>query len=364
MTKFTVAVALSAGLLSCTAGHAASITADPARGTIRLVGEMAPDDIDTFRRVAAPMPPGTIVVLNSPGGAFLAGIRIGDTIRQKRFTTYVANGTLCGSACAMAWLGGVTRYVSSTGSIGFHGVYNAETLQADSAANAVAGAYLARIGLSENAIVYVMYKPHDDAEWLTAKAATDLGIDMRVSTCGTVDCLPTSPPAVRTAALPAQTDFSTTRREREVEEEDRRWTERRTEKEVTDALVKYLALLSSAGFDPHRDALFLANAEMVYARDVLYYGKSFPKAEIIATKRAFIRRWPIRNYRIRTGTLVVHCTGLSCSATGIMDWSASSPTESIKDADTFQYTFEWGDIGPEIAGESHKLLPRQTSATQ
>jgi hypothetical protein len=60
-----------------------------------------------------------VVVLQSPGGSAVAGIRIGRAIRAKRFTTLIADEY--SSACAVAWLGGSRRLMTATAHIGFHG---------------------------------------------------------------------------------------------------------------------------------------------------------------------------------------------------------------------------------------------------
>jgi hypothetical protein len=54
-------------------------------------------------------------------------------IREYQIATYVNKGTFCASACAIAWLGGVKRFVSYDGAVGFHGVYYADTLQPSAA---------------------------------------------------------------------------------------------------------------------------------------------------------------------------------------------------------------------------------------
>jgi hypothetical protein len=73
------------------------------------------------------------VKFNSPGGVVIVGVRIGDIIREYQIATYVSKGTFCASACAIAWLGGVKRFVSYDGAVGFHGVYYADTLQPNAA---------------------------------------------------------------------------------------------------------------------------------------------------------------------------------------------------------------------------------------
>ena len=60
------------------------------------------------------------VVLNSPGGLLLEGMALGQVIRQLGFSTSVAKGGVCHSACVFALLGGVYRFAAPQSSIGVH----------------------------------------------------------------------------------------------------------------------------------------------------------------------------------------------------------------------------------------------------
>ena len=72
---------------------------------------------------------GGVVRVDSPGGMVIVGVRIGDIIREYQIVTYVSKGTFCASACAIARLGGVKRFVSYDGAVAIHGVYYADTLR-------------------------------------------------------------------------------------------------------------------------------------------------------------------------------------------------------------------------------------------
>ena len=77
------------------------------------------------------------VILNSTGGRLDGGLALGRAIREAGLATRVGdsqgcNGTgtgvsrgICASACAYAFLGGVTRDVGALGYLGFHGIYPA-----------------------------------------------------------------------------------------------------------------------------------------------------------------------------------------------------------------------------------------------
>src|SRR5215218_2786006 len=119
-----------------------------------------------------------IITFNSTGGDLRAGIGIGETIWQKNFKTLVLGNAHCASACAIAWLGGTQRFISSGGRIGFHAAYDPATGQTSSAGNAVMGAYLHKIGLSYEAIVNVAKAPPNSITWLGADEAVQQGIQV------------------------------------------------------------------------------------------------------------------------------------------------------------------------------------------
>jgi hypothetical protein len=49
--------------------------------------------------------PNAVIIFDSPGGATLAGIKIGEIIRLKHYNTFVKHDTMCASACGLAGWG-------------------------------------------------------------------------------------------------------------------------------------------------------------------------------------------------------------------------------------------------------------------
>src|SRR6516165_9377943 len=70
-----------------------------------IEGSLAAFDEDQFAAKTAPLS-SAFVAFSSDGGSLVAGLRIGEAIRRKRFSTIVPDGRRCASACALAWLGG------------------------------------------------------------------------------------------------------------------------------------------------------------------------------------------------------------------------------------------------------------------
>ena len=109
--------------------------------TLRLVGEIEVGDSiklekllkDIQREDDAPVPYGRSIELNSKGGVFIEGIRIGYLLREYVVEAHVKSGSICLSSCALAFLGGSFQFATSGpvagrflelgGIIGFHGFY-------------------------------------------------------------------------------------------------------------------------------------------------------------------------------------------------------------------------------------------------
>jgi hypothetical protein len=199
--------ALLALLAAAIKASAADLSINHDRDFIRINGELTLADINVFRGLAAAVPKTQrgIVSLSSPGGQVLAGIRIGELIRQRNFVTMVANKMTCTSSCAIAWLGGVPRISSTTANIGFHGAYEANSGDASSMGNAVLGAYLSKLGLSELAIAYISYANPNEMQWLSADDAVKLGIALYIGECPeNGDCMYTSTLTGKTTVRPIQ----------------------------------------------------------------------------------------------------------------------------------------------------------------
>lgn len=148
---------------------------------IKVEGDFEIGDDTDFIKLALPLDKAT-VSLNSNGGNLSAGLGIGRAIRLKEFFTLVPVNGICASACGLAWLGGVRRYVSDGSSVGFHAAYIEKDGESKETGmgNALAGAYLNQLGLTQSAIAYVTEAAPQSMKWLTEEEAESLGIEMTV----------------------------------------------------------------------------------------------------------------------------------------------------------------------------------------
>ena len=179
-------IALAAGLaLNWSFSKAAEIRVLNGAGAddikiIAVTGELEPGDERRFSNIAV-QAKGAVVSFDSLGGSVPAAIQIGKAIRIEGFATVVSEGNTCASACALAWLGGVVRYMGKSARVGFHVAYiNASgEKQVSSIGNALIGGYLNGLGYSESAIAYFTSASPEGVRWLTFTEASRLGIEVR-----------------------------------------------------------------------------------------------------------------------------------------------------------------------------------------
>jgi hypothetical protein len=119
-----------------------------------------------------------VVFFDSTGGNALAATTMGWHIRKKGFQTAVANHGYCASACALAWLGGTSRFLGKGARIGFHSA--AMDGARSDYTNALVGDYLTRLlGYSSQTVYYITKAEPQSMTWLTEQDAKEYGIDFR-----------------------------------------------------------------------------------------------------------------------------------------------------------------------------------------
>jgi hypothetical protein len=175
--------AAAASTVGALPSSAATITADDSRDVaiIRVRGELNLGDEDRFLDLALARRT-AIVTFDSPGGNLKAGIEIGKFIRLRNYTTIVSHAAVCASACALAWLGGGKRVMSSRANVGFHAAYmsSGSGHEVTGSGNALVGAYLSKLGFTSPAIVYITSAAPNEMNWLTAERASMVGLDVDV----------------------------------------------------------------------------------------------------------------------------------------------------------------------------------------
>jgi hypothetical protein len=321
-------------LLALTAAQAAEINVkqlENGSALVTLEGRFDLGDIETFRTKVASLPAGkATVALHSKGGRLLAGIRIGTLIRAKKFATVVPEGAQCASACALAWLGGTRRFVAKDASVGFHAafIFRAGEPAESGPGNAILGAYLNQLGLSEKAILYITRAAPTAMEWMSMEEAAEHGI--------AVSPLPAPHSAAKssTAAIPEHPDGSPERR-----------------------AMDFVLALAERWSGPNAEVL--PSLDGLYTDKVLYYGKPTARETVVVRKRRFADRWTRRTYEIRPGSLSATCAEAdgTCRVKGLMNWKFQNAdaTDSSRGVASFEYSVVLAGKAPQIAAETSSV---------
>lgn len=138
---------------------------------------------------------GLTVVLNSPGGDVVAGLRLGRDIRSFGFNTQVGRAQPmptgghsmrpgdCASACTFAFLGGVERYAEDD-VIGVHRFYPGHLepdtrvifRPGDEAVAAMIKVYAMDMGVDADFIDYSLSVPPADMEYMSTSELQDMAV--------------------------------------------------------------------------------------------------------------------------------------------------------------------------------------------
>jgi hypothetical protein len=140
-------------------------------------GPLVRMDGDEFATKTAPLP-SAFVAFSSDGGSLFAGLRIGEAIRRKKFSTIVPDSRRCASACALAWLGGVERFIGTDGRIRFHAASDWASERESGVTNTVLGTYLAKVGLPYEAVTYITQVAPNEMTWLNMSDVAERGISV------------------------------------------------------------------------------------------------------------------------------------------------------------------------------------------
>ena len=331
-------------LLSLTVAKAADIDVKHlGNGSTLIVvdGEFELSDVDTFRtKVAALSTSRVAVAFQSDGGSLVAGIRMGALIREKKFATVVPDGASCASACALAWLGGTRRFMGQGSSVGFHAAYILKSYGPieSSSGNAILGAYLNQLGLSEEAILYVTKAAPTSIQWISLQDANEHGI--AVAMLSPHEATPGS----NAAGIAEHREGNAERR-------------------ATDFVRSLLAhwSRSSAEVQPLLKGL--------YAETVLYHGKSTPRHAVLLSKHRLAERWTERAYTIQPGSLSATCAkaGATCRVKSVISWkyyNAKTASRSRGIA-SFEYRVVLAGDAPQIVAETRAAQePPAATATR
>jgi len=119
-----------------------------------------------------------LVVFRGDGGDGGAAIDIGRTIKARGFATAVAD--TCYASCAIAWLGGIKRFMGAKAQIGFCRLPVPKTARESLVGNDSNAEYAAEMDLRPSAVEWMTAKGPDELSILTKAEADRLGIEVDI----------------------------------------------------------------------------------------------------------------------------------------------------------------------------------------
>lgn len=137
-----------------------------------------------FKEFTKDLPTGTWVVLISPGGNLMNGMQMGAHIREKRFNTTIGSTNHspadCLSACAYAFLGGLTRSLPSNSRLGLHqfrGLDNAISTEDTQKLSAILAKYIDAMGIDRRILDIAQMTSANQVSVLTPEQIKQFKID-------------------------------------------------------------------------------------------------------------------------------------------------------------------------------------------
>lgn len=102
--------------------------------------------------------------------------------------------------------------------------------------------------------------------------------------------------------------------------------------QIADDIVNsYFYFWSTLGED-------VVSMNQFYAETVNFYGSLLNRSRLMDEKQRFAKRWPIRRFNVRPGSMSTACDETGCTVTCIVEWDASSTERTAHSSGTSSFT--------------------------
>lgn len=126
-----------------------------------------------------------------------------------------------------------------------------------------------------------------------------------------------------------------------------------------DVVYAYLGAWSS------ENKTALSGLDELYAPKVAFFGRRVDRAAVRDDKRRFARRWPVRHYDHRPGTMDIACDVAAnlCRVRSILDYRAESPARHARSEGSAEFELHISFAGPNpvIVYETGRVLRTKLS---
>ena len=345
------------------------------------------------------------LVLDSGGGLVHTALPMAIEVRRRGLHTRVPEGAICFSACSFLWFAGVRRFAD--GAVGVHQLaMSSPDLAFGQVAIADIVDVLSGFGVPSEVLVRMLLTPAAEMDVLSPEDLRDYGLLDPVPVFVTVPLqldddpprdsrpggllppellfpAPEAPVADPAPAPPPAPPPSLPERLRDMDQAAllpllevlRQQPEGAVPEPAPDVpvpdvpvpeaapaperlAVAFLARNTSDWSEPNATAL--ARIAEDYADEVLFYGSPHSHAEVMADKRAFARRWPVRDYALDPDTARADCDAARCIVTGEILWDARSPERGAvsRGRSRIEVTLSREGEGFRITAEGGRVIER------
>jgi hypothetical protein len=156
----------------------------PCQKMVLAQGLINKESYAQFKEFTKDLSAGTWVVLTSPGGNLMNGMQMGAHIREKRFNTTIGNTDHspadCLSACAYAFLGGLTRSLPANSRLGLHqfrGLDNAISTEDTQKLSTILAKYIDAMGIDRRILDIAQMTSANQVSVLTPEQIKQFKID-------------------------------------------------------------------------------------------------------------------------------------------------------------------------------------------
>jgi len=289
-----------------------------------------------------------VVTFDSNGGNIHAAMAFGRAIRSLGLETVQVRSAQCASACALAFVGGVTR-TAEPGSIGVHRSSFSGDAQIDghSAVAAVQAmtadimTYSIEMGVDPKLLQLSLSVDSSDMRYLTASEMAQFGV---ISS--------SARESQEAALIPEKANPAVATADGRTEV---------VEPPVRDRALQFVAQYHEAWSWQNDRAL--AFMETAYSGATIFYGKVLTRSEVLREKTTFAERWPQRAYSVKHGSERVVC-GSICTVSAIVEWYVNSPQRARRSSGAAEFTLAWNPTTGKIESETGKVQQTDKNARE
>lgn len=311
-------LAFALALVAASAAHAMQFTAVPlGSGNSVLVlaeGEIVPGDLQRLIAFMGGRPQNEAVLgvlLDSPGGALLEADKVATAIHSANLATIVGPHQRCVSACFLLFAAGIKKLAAPDALIGVHsasvggGDETLMTMAMTVAMIRAAGAY----GVPDAILGKIANTEPGGVQWLTRRDLEAMGVTIMEGTSSALSLPPVEPAPAQPPPPPYLPPPSAPGTPKALEE--------RAKAFMTDFMAQWSA----------DNAVALSFVEQYYGQHPIIYGTPMQHDNLVAFKRSFLERWPVRTYSVQPGSLKATCDSISatCTVDAMVEWHCQSP---------------------------------------